>query len=73
MLNDSKLNDIFWVQEIHTTIHILNNQFLKNNTDQTPYELWQGRMKIFKHFRVFGSKCYIKREENLENLTPGWM
>jgi transposase InsO family protein len=24
ILKDSKLRDIFWVQEIHTTIHILN-------------------------------------------------
>jgi hypothetical protein len=38
---------------------------------KTPYELWKGRLKTMKHFRVFRSKCYIKREiEILENLTP---
>ena len=36
---------------------------LKNNTDKTPYELWRGRPTNVKHFRVFGSKCYIKRED----------
>ena len=36
---------------------------LKNNTDKTPYELWKGRPTNVKHFRVFGSKCYIKRED----------
>jgi hypothetical protein len=35
---------------------------LINNTDKTPYELWKGRPTNVKHFRVFGSKCYIKRE-----------
>jgi hypothetical protein len=28
-----------------------------------PYELWKGRPTNVKHFRVFGSKCYIKRED----------
>jgi hypothetical protein len=33
-----------------------------NNNEKTPYELWKGRPENVKHFRVFGSKCYIKRE-----------
>jgi hypothetical protein len=36
---------------------------LKNNTDKTSYELWKGRPTNVKHFRVFGSRCYIKRED----------
>jgi hypothetical protein len=36
---------------------------LRNNIDKTPYELWKGRPTNVKHFRVFGSKCYIKRED----------
>ena len=36
---------------------------LINNTDKTPYEVWKGRPTNVKHFRVFGSKCYIKRED----------
>jgi hypothetical protein len=35
---------------------------LRNNTNKTPYELWKGIPTNVKHFRVFGSKCYIKRE-----------
>jgi hypothetical protein len=26
-------------------------------------ELWHGRPASIKHFKVFGSKCYIKRNE----------
>jgi hypothetical protein len=37
---------------------------LRHNNDKTPYKLWKGRPKNVKHFRVFGSKCYIKREDN---------
>jgi hypothetical protein len=36
---------------------------LINNTDKNPYELWKGRPTNVKHFRVFGRKCYIKRED----------
>ena len=64
MLNDSKLSDIFWVQEVHTVIHILNRGLLRTKSDQTPYELWKGRSANVKDFRFFGSKCYIKREDN---------
>jgi hypothetical protein len=63
MLLDYKLTYIFWKQAVHTTFHIQNRVMLKNNTDKTPYELWKGRPTNVKHFRVFGSKCYIKRED----------
>jgi hypothetical protein len=63
MLMDSNLTDIFWTQETHTIGHIQNKVMLRNNTDKTPYELWKGRPTNVKHFRVFGSKCYIKRED----------
>jgi hypothetical protein len=63
MIMDSKLTDIFWTQAVHTIVHIQNRVMLRNNTDKTPYELWKGRPANVKHFRVFGSKCYIKRED----------
>jgi transposase InsO family protein len=64
MLKDSKLGDIFWVQAVCTSVHILNRGMLRSNNDKTPYELWKGRPTNIKHFRVFGSKCYIKREDS---------
>jgi hypothetical protein len=33
------------------------------NHEKTPYELWLGKPTSMKHFKVFGSKCYIKRDE----------
>jgi hypothetical protein len=36
---------------------------IRNNNEKNPYELWKGRLENVKHFRVFGSKFYIKRED----------
>jgi transposase InsO family protein len=63
MLMDSKLTDIFWTHAMHTTIHIQNRVILRNTNDKTSYELWKGRPTNVKHFKVFGSKFYIKRED----------
>jgi hypothetical protein len=63
ILMDYKLTDIFWTQAVHTVVHIQNRVMLRNNTDKTPYKLWKVRPTNVKHFRVFGSKCYIKRED----------
>ena len=39
------------------------------NNNKTPYDLWYGRAPSVKYFKVFGSKCYIKRvDENLEKF-----
>jgi hypothetical protein len=63
ILMDYKLTYIFWTKVVHTSVHIQNRVMLRNNTDKTPYELWKGRPTNVKHFRFFGSKCYIKRED----------
>jgi hypothetical protein len=60
---DSKLIDIFWTHVVHTTVHIQNRVILRNNNDKNSYKLWKGRPTNVKHFKVFGRKCYIKRED----------
>jgi transposase InsO family protein len=64
MLNEAKLPKIFWRDAIHTIVHILNRAWLRPNHEKTPYELWFGRLASIKHFRIFGSKCYIKNDED---------
>jgi hypothetical protein len=71
MLNEAKLPDKFWRDSIYTTIHILNRARLRPNHDKNPYELWFGRATSVKHFRTFGSKFYIKNDEdNLGKFDP---
>jgi hypothetical protein len=50
---------------VHTTLHIQNRVILRKNIEKNSYELWKGRPTNVKHFRVFGSKCYIKREDSI--------
>jgi hypothetical protein len=47
---------------VHTTIHIQNRVMSINNNEKTLYKLWKGIPTNVNHFRVFGSKCYMKRE-----------
>ncbi|MDL1135883.1 hypothetical protein PS057_21335, partial [Yersinia pestis] len=63
MLTESKLADKYWKEAIHTAVYIQNRCLIRPHEDKTPYELWFGRKATVKHFRVFGSKCYIKRLE----------
>jgi hypothetical protein len=39
MIIDSKLKDLFWVQAMHTSVHIHNKGMLRSKNDKTPYEL----------------------------------
>jgi len=43
MLNEAKLPDKFWRDEIYTTIHILNRAQIRANHEKTPYELSFGK------------------------------
>jgi hypothetical protein len=66
MMNENNIAQTYWVEVIHTAVHILNKAHLRPQCDKTPYELWFGRSDSIKHFKVFGSKCYIKNND--ENL-----
>jgi hypothetical protein len=66
MMNERNISQTYWVEEIHTTVHILNKSHLRPHIDKTPYELWFGRPASIKDFKVFGSKCYIKNND--ENI-----
>jgi hypothetical protein len=63
MLTDSKLTDVFWTHVMHIVVHIHNRVMFKKNNGKNPYKLWKGRPTNVKHFRAFGRKCYIKRED----------
>ena len=64
MLNEAKLSDSFWREVVYTAIYILNKEQLRVNKDNTPYKLWYGILASVKYFKVFGSNCYIKRNED---------
>ena len=60
MLLAANLQPKFWRESIGTAVYTLNQTQLRPNNENTPYELWKGRPALVKYFRVFGSKCFIK-------------
>jgi hypothetical protein len=54
MMNERNIPQTYWVEAIHTAVHILNKAHLRPHSDKTPYELWFGRPASIKHFKVFG-------------------
>src|ERR1700721_167985 len=60
MLDESGTLATFWGEAAHAVVVILNKTNVRVNSTQTPHELWNGKTPSVKHFKIFGSKCYIK-------------
>jgi hypothetical protein len=66
MIHSNDLAQYFWGEAFNTACYIINRVYLRFETNKTPYEIWRGKKPTIKHFRVFGSKCYILRDR--ENI-----
>ena len=67
MMNERKISQTYWVEAIHIAVHILKKSHLRPHNEKTSYEIWFVRPTLIKHFKVFGSKCYIKNnDENID-------
>lgn len=38
---------------------------IRKGTDKTPYELWFGRAPYLQYYRIFESRFYIKRDDDI--------
>ena len=63
MMIEKYISQTYWVEEILIVIYILKKSHRRPNNNKTPYELWFGRHASIKHFKAFGSKCYIKKND----------
>eukprot|EP00253_Pinus_taeda_P034103 PITA_34103 len=71
MLDESGTPATFWGEVAYAAVVILNKTNVRVNSTQTPHELWYGKTPSVKHFKIFGSKCYIKNtNEHLGKLEP---
>ena len=71
MLDDSRTSNTFLGEATHTAINILNKDYVRVNNDKTPYKIWYGNLPTIKHFRIFGSKCLIKNnDEKIGKFEP---
>ena len=41
----------------------MNRVQVKKGTHSTPFELWYGYPPNVKYFKIFGSKCYILKDD----------
>ena len=62
---EGKVVHTYWRDAVNTTVYTIKRTQLSPDADKTPYELWFGNVSIVKHFRIFGSKCYIKRDDGV--------
>jgi len=71
MLDESGTPATFWGEFAFAAVTILKQANVRVNNTQTPHELWYGKTPTVKYFKIFGSKCYIKRtDEKLGKFEP---
>eukprot|EP00253_Pinus_taeda_P005899 PITA_05899 len=70
MLDESGTPATFWGEAAYASVIILNKTNVRVNNTQTPHELWYGETPSVKHFKIFRSKCYIKKnlKKNQRNI-----
>ena len=60
----------FWREAVNTTIYTLNRVQIRKGMEKTPYELWFGYSPSIKYLRIFGSKCYINKDDDIGKFDP---
>ena len=65
MLVENDVSKIFWREVMNTKIYTMNRVQVRKETNKTPYELWFGHSPTVKYFKIFESKCYIKRDDDI--------
>ena len=68
MLVENDVSKMVWRETMNIVVSTMNRVQVKKDTNKTPYELWFGHSPIVKYFRIFGSKCYIKRDDDMGTL-----
>ena len=71
MIDESGTPANFWGEVSFVFVTILNKENVRVNSTQTPHELWYDKTPTVKYFKVFRSKCFIKRtDEKLGKFEP---
>ena len=68
MLVENDVSKMLWREFLNTIFYIMNKVKVKKDKNKTLYELWFDHSPIVKYFRIFGSKYYIKRDDDIGKL-----
>lgn len=65
MLIEGNVSHVHWREVFRTIVYTLNRIQIRDGTCKTLYELWFDDTPTVKYFRIFGRKCYIKRDDEI--------
>ena len=57
---ESKLSIKCWAEAVNTSCYILNREMVRPFNRKTPYDLFKGKSPSIAHFRVFGTKYFVR-------------
>ncbi|KAL8112021.1 hypothetical protein AgCh_019649 [Apium graveolens] len=64
MLQDAKLPTSFWEEAVNTACYTQNIYLINKAHGKSPYSIISKRKPTVKHLHVFGSKCYILKDNS---------
>ncbi|KAL8126284.1 hypothetical protein AgCh_013535 [Apium graveolens] len=64
MLQDAKMPTSFWEEAINTVCYNRNKYLINKIHGKSPYSIMSKRKPTVKHIHVFGSKCYILKDNS---------
>ncbi|KAL8119418.1 hypothetical protein AgCh_016803 [Apium graveolens] len=64
MLQDAKLPTSFWEEAVNTTCYTQNIYLINKALGKSPYSIMSKKKPTLKHLHVFGSKCYILKDNS---------
>ncbi|GLJ11413.1 hypothetical protein SUGI_0166610 [Cryptomeria japonica] len=70
MMTKSRLLDIYWREVVNIFVYTFNIVHIKGDTSKTPYEIWFGHTPTVIYFKIFASKCYIRRDDAIGKFDP---
>lgn len=68
MLLQGNVSKMFWREVVSTAVYTLNWVLVKRGNNKTPYELWYGKTPCVSYFKIFGTQCFIKRDNYIEKF-----
>ena len=64
LLQDAQLPTSFWEEAVNTACYTQNRYLINKAHGKSPYSIMSNRKPTVKHLHVFGSKCYILKDNS---------
>ena len=64
LLQDAKLPISFWEEAFNTACYTQNRYLINKAHGKSPYSIMSKSKPTVKHLHVFGSKCYILKDNS---------